>query len=72
MEEEIDYPGIDRNGFEIVLNDEFYPMDIISMVDEYYVIGTKKVLDNYVTRLVPCHIYLHDMFLIKYSEFLLF
>lgn len=68
--EEENYPGIHKSIFKIVLNDKFFPEDILN--ESLVVIKTEKHQNQemFISEVVQKEIFLHHRFLYKYSQFM--
>lgn len=65
-----DYPGINKETFNIVLNEEFHPRETLN--ESWLVIKTvpHPTEGMYVSKVVSEELFLHHQFLYKYSQFM--
>lgn len=67
---EDNYPGINKETFNIVLNEKFFPNEILN--ESLLVIKTENhpTEGMYISKLVSEEVFLHHQFLYKYSQFM--
>lgn len=68
--EQVEYPGITKKSFKLVLSHEFFPKEILN--EFLVVIKTKQhpIEGMYISEVVNEEVFLHHQFLYKYSQFM--